>query len=122
MIDQELLDEERQRRFDASLWRRILEHARPYRRQLVALAASGFVLASIDVLLPRVTGLIIDEATANGAGSGLAELCRRYFALVVTMAMLVWLFIVMAGRAATGLAYGMRRAAGHVRPHAPVEA
>jgi ATP-binding cassette subfamily B protein len=72
---------------------------------------SGFVLAWIDVLLPRVTGLVIDEATTHGLGSTLVARSVQYLGLVAIMAVLIWFFIVMAGRAATGFAYDVRRAA-----------
>ena len=48
-------------RLDLALWRRIVAHARPYRRQLIGLGLSGVVIAGIDVGFPLVTGFIIDD-------------------------------------------------------------
>jgi len=111
MSEQELQEEQSLRRLNIPLWRRILSHARPYRSRLVALMVSGFIFAWIDVFLPRITGLVIDEATTNGITGTLGMRVIEYFGLVVGMAFLIWFFIVMAGQAATGFAYTMRNAA-----------
>ena len=95
---------------DAALWRRMLAHARPYRRSLVGLGFAGMTVAVCDVLLPRVTGAVIDS-TVSGAGRSIGTYGAFYLALVVLLALMVWFFIVMAGVTATGLAYDLRRLA-----------
>jgi ATP-binding cassette subfamily B protein len=110
MSDHEFQEEDYKKRLDPGLWKRILAHARPYRRPLAGLAVAGVVVAAVDALLPRVTGLVIDEAIQNGPGRRLWMLSVEYLALVALMAGMVWFFIVMAGRAATGFAYDLRRA------------
>lgn len=111
MTEQEWKEEEKQQRLDVGLWRRILVYAKPYRFPLISLMVSGFVFAWIDVFLPRVTGLVIDEATTTGMGPGLIKQSLFYVGLVTAMAFLIWFFIIMAGRAATGFAYDIRREA-----------
>jgi ATP-binding cassette, subfamily B, bacterial len=110
MSQDELHEEQKRRRLDFGLWRRILAHARPYRIPLSGLAASGLVIAGIDALLPRVTGLLIDEATTRGAGREITRYCLYYVGLVAAMAALIWYFIVAAGQAATGFAFDLRKA------------
>jgi len=110
MSDIEFQEEEYRRRLDPRLWRRVLAHARPYRRPLAALALAGVVVAAVDALLPRVTGLVIDQATMHGGGGQVLRYSLDYLGLVTVMAVMVWFFIVMAGRAATGFAYDLRRA------------
>lgn len=110
MSDQELQQEEQRRGLDLALWRRILAHARPYSGSLAGLAASGLVIAGVDALLPRVTGLVIDEAMA-GHGEKARTHVLQYFGLIALMAGLIWYFIVASGRAATGYGYDLRRAA-----------
>ena len=97
-------------RFDAALWRRILVHASPYRRQLAGLALSGLIVASFDVLLPRVTGAVIDNAMTAG-GDRIGMYAALYLLLVALLAFMVWLLIRLAGIVATGVAYDLRRAA-----------
>jgi len=109
MTNLEMQEEEYKRRLDLRLWRRVVTHARPYRAALAGLAASGLVIAVIDVLLPRVTGLVIDQAITGRAGSPLLRYALCYLGLVALMACLIWFFIVMAGQAATGFAFDLRR-------------
>ncbi len=111
MSQDELNEEQKRRHLDLRLWRRILAHARPYRTPLGGLAAAGLIVAGIDALLPRVTGLLIDEATARGAEGELARYCLFYAGLIAAMAALIWYFIVAAGQAATGFAFDLRKAA-----------
>jgi len=109
MIDHED-DDPVHHRLDLKLWRGMLRFGRPHRRALAGLAASGLLVAICDVLFPRVTGAIIDEATSNQG-----EHILRYGALFVTVATVlsstVWGFIILAGIVATGVAHDMRRAA-----------
>ena len=95
---------------DMSLWRRVLVRARPYRRPLGGLALAGMVVAGADVLLPQITGAVIDDAITGG-GERVWMFGGMSLGLVVIMAFMVWVFIVLAGAAATGVAYDLRRAA-----------
>ena len=103
-------DDDYRGQLDLALWKRIVGHARPYRRQLIGLGLSGLVIAVIDALFPLVTGLLIDEAIADGLTSALLVYGGGYFALLVGFAVCVWVFIVLAGQTATGVACDLRRA------------
>lgn len=111
MTGPELTEEVFERRLNLTLWRRIFGQMRPYWRQMVGIVVSGLMVAVIDALLPRVTGLVIDTAAEQGAGPQLQRYCLYYFGLVTTMAFLIWLFIVFGGQLATGYAFDIRRAA-----------
>jgi ATP-binding cassette subfamily B protein len=111
MTTDTLHEDEYSSRFDLGLWRRILRHARPYRGSLVGLCASGMLMAAADTILPRITGWIIDDATLAGSRSALARNSLLYGGIIAAMAGLIWVFIAMAGRLATGMAHDIRRAA-----------
>jgi ATP-binding cassette subfamily B protein len=102
-------DDEFKGSLDLGLWRRIFAHARPYRRELLGLSGAGMVLALVDTFFPFVTGRLIDEATEHGLTEALAWWGVGYLALSVVLAACVWIFIVLAGRTATGLARDLRR-------------
>lgn len=109
MSSEQWQEEEYQSRFDPRLWRRILRHARPYRWPLAGLAASGLGIAAGDVWLPRVTAAIIDGAIGGNGAEVLRRHVGQYLAVVTGMSVLVWIFIVLAGRVATGVACDLRR-------------
>lgn len=108
MTDYTLHDDDHAGRFDPRLWRRVLRHARPYRKTMLGLAASGVTLAATDVLLPYTTGRVIDVATTLGVGATLWKWCGLYLGLVTLLASLILVFIRLAGRTATGLAHDIR--------------
>jgi ATP-binding cassette subfamily B protein len=111
MTTDTLHEDEYSTRFNLGLWRRILGHARPYRGSLLGLCASGMLMAVADTILPRITGWIIDDATLTGSRSALVRNSLLYAAIIAAMAGLIWIFIAMAGRLATGMAHDIRRAA-----------
>jgi ATP-binding cassette subfamily B protein len=98
------------RRLDVALWRRMLVFARPYRSPLAGLGISGLIVAAFDVLLPRVTGAVIDNAITGG-GRRIWMYAVAYLVLVLVLGFVVRLFIKLAGIVATGVAYDLRRAA-----------
>ena len=98
-------------RLDYPLWRRIARHARPYRRELAGLGAAGAVIAVVDVLMPLITGRVIDQASEHGLTPTLYAFGAAYVLLIATFGACVWGFIVLGGRLATGVAYDLRRAA-----------
>lgn len=104
-------DEDYRGQLDLRLWRRIVAHTRPYRSQLIGLAFSGAVVASVDVMFPMVTGWIIDEATGSGLTGRLGVYGAWYGGLIVVLCTCVWWFIRLAGQTATGVSYDLRQAA-----------
>ena len=56
-------------KFDWSLWRRIMRHARPHWRWLRIMLVSGVLLALIETLLPLSNAWIIDEAVRGNVGA-----------------------------------------------------
>lgn len=93
---------------DWGLWRRIAAHARPYSRVLWGIAASGVVIAAVDAAFPPVTGLLIDEALEAGVTTRLETMGAGYIGLFVVLCAAIWLLILLAGKAATGVAFDLR--------------
>jgi ATP-binding cassette, subfamily B, bacterial len=94
---------------DLRLWARILQHARPYWRQLAGLGACGLGVAAIDVTIPMVTGWLIDAATDGALSDQLPLYGAGYAALFVLLAFLIYLFIFLAGQVSTGVGYNLRQ-------------
>jgi ATP-binding cassette subfamily B protein len=101
-------EESYSRQIDLALWRRVICHARPYRKRLIALCSAGLCVAVIDVLFPYVTGRLIDVAVEGGLGESLLLYGVAYMALVLGLTACIWLFIILAGQIATGIAYDLR--------------
>jgi len=95
---------------DWSLWKRIVAHTAPYKKQLIGLGVSGVLMAGIESVMPIIIGRLIDEATLNGTSGQMWFYGLIYIAMITTISALVWYFIVIAGQAVTGVAYDLRTA------------
>ncbi len=101
-------DDQYSGRLDWGLWRRIFAHATPYSRAIVGLTVGGLVVAGVDTLFPLVTAKLIDEATGAGRRESIWLWLAGYGGLALTLALGVWLFILLAGRIATGVERDLR--------------
>ena len=96
------------RKIDWSLWRRIVDHMRPYPKQITHMLFSGLILAGIETSFPLITAGIIDAATGERSSSSVGNYMALYLGLVTLFAGLVWLFIRTAGKLSTSVAYDLR--------------
>ena len=103
-------DDDYRAKLDLSVWAKVTAHARPYRWQLAGMAACGLAVAAIDVLIPLMTGWLIDAAIAGAVGERLLTYGLGYAALFAVLAACVWAFIVLAGQISTGVAFDLRQA------------
>src|SRR5688500_469783 len=98
-------------KLDLQLWKPILAFARPYRRHLIGLTLVAIVVGVCDVVLPYLTGRIVNEVAERGRGARLGRLMAAYGIAIFTFACCVTGFILLAGRIATGVSYDIRQAA-----------
>jgi ATP-binding cassette subfamily B protein len=101
-------------RIDLSLWRKIFVFARPYKKYLIALGSMGALVGVFDISFPLITGAIIDSLTEHGRSGAHPHLGRfiaLYSTLIVTFALCIWGFIVIAGRITVGVSHDIRKAA-----------
>src|SRR5215212_7804485 len=98
-------------RIDWALWRKVLVFARPYRRHLLVLSMLGVLCAGCDVILPLITGHLIDLIKTVGAGAPVLRYGFAFLATVALLATFIFTFIIVAGRITTGVSYDIRQAA-----------
>ena len=108
MDDLTVKEHELPQRIDARLWRRIFGHARPYRGSMIGLAVSGIGMAGMDTLMPLITGLVIDSIVDRRGGEEVMLWWLLYLVVIVATCIIVWCFIMLAGRVSTGVAYDLR--------------
>ncbi len=120
------------RKFDLSLWRKILGHAKQYYPHLIALTVAMCVSALIDVAFPLLTSYAIDylitdtPAPASGLMAGMVERAAVLFhgnlmaGFILTYAMLlavqvatIYLFLYLGGVIEVGVCYNIRQEAFH---------
>ena len=112
MAEDHLHDEDAfQPRINLALWRKTLMFARPYRWHLLVLSILAIICAASDVVLPWLTGRFVDEITLRGPAARLAPIGIAYGGVVLTLAVCIYGFILVAGKITTGVSYDIRTAA-----------
>ncbi|MDG2423123.1 MAG: ABC transporter ATP-binding protein [Phycisphaerales bacterium] len=94
---------------DRGLWRRVARHGSRYRKFGLSMMIGGILIAIVESLLPLMSGLLIDAAIDKNVVQ-ITWYSVVYAVLSIGFCILVWCFIIAAGRLATGMAHDMRRA------------
>lgn len=96
-------------RLDWSLWRRVFQHALPYRRFVFGLSFWAVVIAVCDASFVLVTRWAIDDVQAATGDFSVRPYVLTYLALASTLAFGVWSFIVFAGSLSHHMSHDIRR-------------
>jgi ATP-binding cassette subfamily B protein len=105
--------EKRAARLDLRVWWEILQLATDFRWHAVGLAVMAVTIAICEVLLPYLTGRIIDQVADSGFNWQLQSLASQYAGIVILLCLAILGFILLAGRVATGVSYQIREASFH---------
>jgi ATP-binding cassette subfamily B protein len=97
------------KRFDWGLWFQLFRYLKPYKRHLFVLSVVVIILAGIDTVFPLLTKIVVDEFIIPGSMEGLRSFGLIYLLLIIVQALVVWLFIAVAGKVDMGLCYDIRR-------------
>ncbi len=115
-----LIDEESftSQKIDWKVWKKIFSFLHPIKKYVIGAIISMFVVSSTDVIWPYISRFAIDDiitpnVNAGGAGdlSLLPRLIIYYVIFMVVQGIMVYVFIIFAGKIQTELAYSIRRKA-----------
>ncbi|MEM9083060.1 MAG: ABC transporter ATP-binding protein [Planctomycetota bacterium] len=101
-------DDTYQGRFNPKLWLSLYRHALPYRWYIAGLGLAGLTMAAAETTMPIITASMIDRAIAGAPFRELLPLILAYSGLFIVVAAIVYAFIVLAGKVATGLDRDLR--------------
>ena len=73
------------KRFDLSLWRKLIKVAKPYHKNLIAVVLFMAVSAIIDVIMPNMNAYAIDVFIANHSTAGLVGFVVAYALLTAVL-------------------------------------
>lgn len=97
------------KRFDLSLWAKLLKVAKPYHKNLLLIVSFMAVSAIIDVLLPRLNAYAIDVMIANGDTSNMVAFVAIYVGLCLIQVGTIFGFMRNSGIVETGTCYLIRK-------------
>ena len=103
------------KKFDLSLWKKILHYAKDYHKDLYRLAGAMAITAGCDVLFPLMTSYAIDHFIPNlnhpGGTDGLPGFIVAYLILLVIQVIAVFRFLYLGGKVEVGTCYTIRKRA-----------
>jgi ATP-binding cassette subfamily B protein len=102
-------EQEYSKKFDFSLWIRLLKYAAPYKKLMILLGFVMICVAGIDVIFPLMTKYAIDHYAVTGTLYGLRYFAIGYAALGLVQAFNVYLLISIAGKIDMGICYDIRK-------------
>ncbi len=110
MSDSVFHEEEYNKQFDLSVWRKALRYAIPYRRYVIGLSIVMIIVGGIDAIFPLLTLHAIDDYVVPGNLSGLSKFAWLYIVIVAVQGINVWLLIALAGKIDMWVCYDIRQA------------
>ncbi|MBQ2977533.1 MAG: ABC transporter ATP-binding protein [Clostridia bacterium] len=103
------------KKFDLSLWKKILHYAKDYHKDLYRLAGAMAITAGCDVLFPLMTSYAIDHFIPNlnhpGGTDGLPGFIVAYLILLVIQVIAIFRFLYLGGKVEVGTCYTIRKRA-----------
>lgn len=97
------------KRFDMTLWKRLLHIARPFHKNLYFIAFLMAVSAIIDVIIPMLTAYVIDHYIALQTTEGIGWFIAVYILVLILQVASIYLFLNQSSRVEVGVCYTIRR-------------
>lgn len=102
-------EEDYTKRFDLSLWKKLLKIAKPFHKNLILIMVSMALCALIDVLIPMMNSYAIDRFITPGVKEGVPLFSVIYAALILIQVIFIFTFIRNSNYVETGMCYTIRR-------------
>ena len=106
---QSFQEEDYTKRFDASLWIKLLKIAKPFHKNLWCIVLMMAMSAMIDVALPMMNAYAIDNFIAKHVSDGLVLFSAVYVLLLGIQVGTIYGFIRQSGYVETGMCYLIRK-------------
>ncbi len=90
------------KRFDASLWKRLIAYMKPYHKHLIGVMIAMCISAVCDVVFPLMTREVLDNYTTLTSKS-IAWFAIRYAGIILVQSACIFAFCRLAGKAEAGV-------------------
>ncbi len=108
---QQFEEQDYTKKFDLSLWVKLLKHAKGQHKNLKRLIVTMGVCAICDVLFPLMSRYAIDELIGKESTAGLPLFVGLYLGLLLIQVASIYYFLILGGRIEVGTNYTIRQEA-----------
>lgn len=92
-----------------NIWKDFLKYLKPYKNQFMMITVMMVFLGILDTIFPLMTKYAIDNFVEKRSIVGIGKFGLIYFITVVALSITVYLFINLAGKVETQMAYDIRK-------------
>lgn len=92
-----------------NIWKDFFKYLKPYKKQFLMITIMMVFLGILDTTFPLMTKYAIDNFVENKSIVGMEKFAVAYLILVSALAITVYLFITLAGKIETQMAYDIRK-------------
>lgn len=96
-------------KLNISVWKDLFKYLKPYKVQFLILTFMMIGLGILDAIFPLLTKYVIDNFVEKRTIIGIDKFAVVYLILVILLSITVFLFITLAGKLETQMAYDIRR-------------
>jgi len=104
-------EQEFTKRFDFSLWRKLFNFVRPYKKYFIQLCVFMILIGGIDAVFPILSKIAVDNFIDKNTLDGFWIFCTALFIIILLQAYNVRQMIRVAGKIETGVPYDIRKVA-----------
>ena len=97
------------KRFDLSLWKKLLHIAKPFHKNLAIIAVFMALSAIMDVLFPMMTSYAIDNFITGQTTQGIPAFIGVYLGVLAFQVVAIFVFLRQSGYVETGTCYTIRK-------------
>ena len=102
-------EEDYTKRFDLTLWKKLLHIAKPFHKNLYIVGFFMALSAVLDVIFPLMTSYAIDHFIADHTTAGIPLFVAVYLGLLAIQVVSIFVFLRQSGYVETGTCYTIRR-------------
>lgn len=102
-------EQEYNKNFDFSVWKKLFRFLIPYKRQLIGLGLLMVLVAGIDAIFPMLAKYAIDNIVIPNNLNGFWPFCAAVFGIIVVQVINIKVLILVAGKIETAVPYDVRK-------------
>ncbi|MGM0379507.1 MAG: ABC transporter ATP-binding protein [Bacillota bacterium] len=99
------------RKYNLDIWKKIIGHLKSLKKEIIYVILSMFAIAGLEIAVPFMLKQAIDRFIVQKSLEGFEIYLIKYFLIILAISLLVYFFILQAGKIEMWLSYILRKKA-----------